>query len=45
MKKSQQKDDTPIFQMPYDLPPTPYTPEDTPFVMDYLQEFLKTYRQ
>jgi hypothetical protein len=43
MKKSQQMDDTPIFHLPYDLPPTPYTPEDTPFVIDYLNELFYGY--
>ncbi|XP_037921101.1 probable tyrosyl-DNA phosphodiesterase isoform X2 [Hermetia illucens] len=30
------KDGDPPFPMPHDLPPTPYAPEDIPFVIDFL---------
>jgi tyrosyl-DNA phosphodiesterase-1 len=38
LKKFQRIDDSPIFPLPYDLPITPYAPEDSPFFMDYLDE-------
>ncbi|XP_068150970.1 probable tyrosyl-DNA phosphodiesterase isoform X1 [Drosophila tropicalis] len=31
------RNDVPAFPMPYDVPLTPYGPDDTPFLMDYLQ--------
>lgn len=35
------KNGVPPFPMPYDLPLQPYTPDDTPFVMDYLLDTMK----
>lgn len=35
------KNGVPPFPMPYDLPLLPYTPDDTPFVMDYLLDTMK----
>ncbi|XP_034474563.1 probable tyrosyl-DNA phosphodiesterase [Drosophila innubila] len=31
------RDGVPAFPLPYDVPLTPYGPDDTPFLMDYLQ--------
>lgn len=32
------RDGVPAFPLPYDVPLTPYGPDDTPFLMDYLHE-------
>lgn len=38
MNKAQQKDNTPIFKMPYDLPPVPYERGDAPFCIQDMME-------
>lgn len=37
MNEAQQKDDSPIFQLPFDIPPIPYENDDTPFVIEDMQ--------
>lgn len=37
----QDKNGVPKFPMPYDLPLTPYSPEDVPFVMDHLEYWFQ----
>lgn len=32
------RDGIPPFPLPYDVPLTPYSPDDKPFLMDYLHE-------
>lgn len=41
MNEAQRKDNNPVFQLPFDVPLLPYVKDDTPFLMDYLHEFLK----
>lgn len=40
MNATQQRNNTPIFQLPYDLPPVPYEPNDVPFCIEYMHEML-----
>jgi tyrosyl-DNA phosphodiesterase 1 len=41
MNEAQQRNETPIFKLPYDLPPIPYEPNDAPFCIEYMQEMLE----
>ncbi|CAO1415970.1 unnamed protein product [Diamesa hyperborea] len=41
MNEAQRKDNNPVFQLPFDVPLLPYVKDDTPFLMDYLNEWLK----
>ncbi|XP_070490380.1 probable tyrosyl-DNA phosphodiesterase isoform X2 [Chironomus tepperi] len=40
MTESQQKDDAPIFKLPFDLPPVKYGSDDVPYCTDYLKSYL-----
>lgn len=43
MNEAQQKDDTPIFKLPYDVPPVPYGKDDVPYCSEYLKAYLAKY--
>jgi tyrosyl-DNA phosphodiesterase-1 len=43
MNEAQQKDDTPIFKLPFDVPLTPYAKHDVPYCAEYLKAYLAKY--
>lgn len=40
MNSAQQRDDAPIFQLPFDVPPVPFGKDDVPYCAEYLKDFL-----
>lgn len=43
MNEAQRKDDSPIFKLPYDVPPVPYGKDDVPYCAEYLKDYLAKY--
>ena len=43
MNQAQQKDDAPIFKLPYDVPTVPYGKDDVPYCAEYLKAYLAKY--
>lgn len=40
MNAAQQRDNLPIFRLPFDVPPVPYGKDDVPYCAEYLKDFL-----
>jgi tyrosyl-DNA phosphodiesterase 1 len=40
MNAAQQRDNAPIFKLPFDIPPTPFGKDDVPYCAEYLKDFL-----
>lgn len=43
MNATQQKDGTPIFKLPFDVPLVPYGKDDVPYCAEYLKAYLEKY--
>jgi tyrosyl-DNA phosphodiesterase 1 len=41
MNEAQQKDESPIFKVPFDVPLLPYAKDDEPYCSEYLKDYLK----
>lgn len=43
LSETHQKDNNPIFQLPYDIPPLPYSHHDVPYCAEYLKAHIAKY--
>lgn len=43
MNEGQRKDSSPIFKLPFDIPPTPFSKDDVPYCAEYLKAYLAKY--
>lgn len=43
MNEQQMKDDSPIFKLPFDIPPIPFGKDDVPYCAEYLKAYLTKY--
>lgn len=41
MNAAQQKNENPIFKLPFDIPPVPYAKDDVPYCAEYLKSYIE----